>query len=270
MCSSYYSSSIAQEDQKIFGRPAQGEVLSSQQKQQALQKILEYLPEVEEIYFAGGEPLIMPEHYAILQRLIQIRHTDLRIFYNTNLTKLSYKNFDVLDLWQRFKDITVGASVDAQGAVAEYVRHGCTWKDVENNLSLVKKECPHVSIKIHSTVGCLNVGSLIDLQKVWISSGFLPSDCFKLSHLATPLHLSLTALPLHHKNRLTDEIQSHMRWCHDNSAKTLADRWQNIVEYMWSSHHGHALDNFRRLIPLIDIHRKESLRDTLPELADLL
>jgi radical SAM protein with 4Fe4S-binding SPASM domain len=38
---------------------------------------------VEEIYFAGGEPLIMEEHYRILKKLDEMKKYDVRIRYNS-------------------------------------------------------------------------------------------------------------------------------------------------------------------------------------------
>ena len=39
---------------------------------------------VEKIYFAGGEPLIMPEHWQILDMLVENNRFDVKISYNTN------------------------------------------------------------------------------------------------------------------------------------------------------------------------------------------
>jgi radical SAM protein with 4Fe4S-binding SPASM domain len=42
------------------------------------------LPRVEEIRFQGGEPLIMKEHYRILDALLERRRTGVVLRYNTN------------------------------------------------------------------------------------------------------------------------------------------------------------------------------------------
>ena len=46
-----------------------------------------HLDYVEQIYFAGGEPLLMEEHYKILDELVRRERFDVRLVYNTNFTK---------------------------------------------------------------------------------------------------------------------------------------------------------------------------------------
>ena len=49
------------------------------------------------IYWAGGESLIMDEHWYIMNKLVEMGRTKkiiMRIFYNTNFSKLVYKEQD--------------------------------------------------------------------------------------------------------------------------------------------------------------------------------
>ena len=90
---------------------------------------------VEKIYFAGGEPLIMPEHYRTLNKIIERgRDKYVDLVYNSNATKLDYNNNDLTELWKNFKRVIFGASIDAVGPRADYIRHGVNWDIVENNL----------------------------------------------------------------------------------------------------------------------------------------
>ena len=70
---------------------------------------------VEQIYFAGGEPLIMDEHYRILEELERRGMFDVRLVYNTNFTQVRLKDRYVFDFWKKFKNVSVGASLDAMG-----------------------------------------------------------------------------------------------------------------------------------------------------------
>ena len=51
-----------------------------------------YVDVVEKVYFAGGEPLLMDEHWQILDMLDEAKKYDVVITYNTNLSVLKYKN----------------------------------------------------------------------------------------------------------------------------------------------------------------------------------
>jgi len=68
--------------------------------------------DVEQFYFAGGEPLISDTHWKILELLIQNNRTDVRLSYNTNLLKTTFKGKNVLDYWKQFNSVRVGVSID--------------------------------------------------------------------------------------------------------------------------------------------------------------
>jgi radical SAM protein with 4Fe4S-binding SPASM domain len=89
-----------------------------------------HIPFLEQIYFAGGEPLIMEEHNRILNTLIDNGNTQVRLIYNTNLTELKFKKENVLGLWKHFPQICVAASLDDMGNRAEVIRSGTNWNEV--------------------------------------------------------------------------------------------------------------------------------------------
>lgn len=271
MCSGYFSSAIAQEEFQIFANTSSVDMtLHREQRNLVLQEIIEYLPFAEKIYFAGGEPLLAPEHYEILHQLIDCNNTNVEILYSTNLTTLQYKNFNVVDIWQQFSNIHVMASIDAHGSVAQYVRHGCDWSDIESNLQTVTKHCAHVKLSVNSTVSLLTVASLIELQQSWHDRGMLDISKFSMSVLLGPEHLSVCALPAHHKTRLTELINQHIQWCQRQKAMALVKSWQHVIAHMQSQDLSHSLAEFKRLTQQMDGYRRESLIATMPEYADLL
>jgi radical SAM protein with 4Fe4S-binding SPASM domain len=271
MCSGYFSSAIAQEEVVLFEKKESVQSsLKLQQRNLGLKEILEYVPAAEKIYFAGGEPLLISEHYEILDALIDCGNTNLEIMYSTNFTTLNYRGRSVLDLWKQFSNITVGASLDAEGVVAEYVRHGTNWSTIKTNLESVKAQCPHINFNVTSSVGLLNVDSLIRLQQQWHTSRTLDISKFSQSIIISPDHLTVCALPLEHKQRLEEAINYHIHWCKENNAKALATQWGDVLNYMWSKDNGHCLIEFKRVTQVMDLHRNESLAMAIPELKNLL
>lgn len=233
MCSEWYSSSIAQETRQLYGADAKlpynfvdVSAMSSKQRKETIGQILPLIShQLDKIYFAGGEPLLTDEHYQIMSKLLAIGKTDIEIYYNTNLSTLNYKGSCITDLWNKFENITVGASIDASGTIAEYLRHGTMWDTVVDNLRKIKQQAPKVKIRITSTVGFLNVKNLIDLQRYWITSGFIPPADYNVKTLTSPEFLSVAALPTDHKLRLAQQIQDHIDWCRDVGSQSLADEW---------------------------------------------
>jgi sulfatase maturation enzyme AslB (radical SAM superfamily) len=271
MCDGYFSSAIAQEEAELFGNYTHlNNSLHNKDRKTELTDILEYVPFAEEIYFAGGEPLLSFEHYEILNKLIKCKNTNLRIRYNTNFTNLSFKNQSVTELWNNFSDVTIGASLDAMGSVAEYVRFGTNWNKIEQNLAQLKKESPHVKFTVTSTVGFMNVISLIELQRQWHNDNILDISKFFLNTTISPAHLTVQVLPVNHKLRLSGIIATHINWCIENNASNLAAQWQEVLDYMLSADHTHHLDEFKRLTNTVDTHRNQSFVKVFPEFRDLL
>lgn len=175
-CSSTYSSSWASENNKqgfsnkifMFAGGNNNDLLYNQ--------IEPYLSEVKEIYFAGGEPLLMDKHYDILQYLIQTGNTDIKIRYNSNLSSLIFKNISIIDLWNQFSNIHLNVSLDSWGERAEYIREGTEWCKVEENFKQVKKQCSHITIGISSVISVFNVYSIIDFIDYMIEKELLDNN----------------------------------------------------------------------------------------------
>lgn len=275
MCSEYFSSAIQQETVELYGKDA---VLgfakislhstSRQHRKQRLENILPFVTaDLGSIYFAGGEPLITSEHYEILDRLIAVSNTCLAIRYNTNLSTLRYKQANVIDKWNQFSDITVGASIDASGAVAEYMRHGTVWNDVINNIHSIKKHAPHVKLRITSTVSSVTIANLIDLQNSWLEQKLFQVEDLEVQVLTSPNFLSPAVLPAHHKDRLGTIIRAHMQGL---TGSGLADQWGDVLQWMNNNDYTFALKDFAHRTQILDAHRNESFIAVFPEYKDLI
>src|ERR1051325_9408309 len=96
------------------------------------------LPHVGRMHFAGGEPLVMDEHYRVLDYLISIGKTDVTLSYNTNFSMLRYKKYNIVELWNKFKRVEVWASLDGMGEQGDYHRKGQRRHKIEENIRTVQ------------------------------------------------------------------------------------------------------------------------------------
>ena len=80
-------SSAWYEDQvKIWGPQKEAKIIRPFKNEDKFWNTLEpYIDDVEVIYFAGGEPLIMEEHYRIIKRLVEKKMFHVKLKYNTQL-----------------------------------------------------------------------------------------------------------------------------------------------------------------------------------------
>lgn len=114
-------------------------------------KLLPYLDELEKVYFAGGEPLMTPEHYDFLEHLTTF-NTDIELLYTSNFTRLELKGKHVMDYWPKFRVVNAVASLDHYGEYASYVRTGSNYDTIVKNINEVKS---HGLPNVRTAVTCV-------------------------------------------------------------------------------------------------------------------
>jgi organic radical activating enzyme len=140
------SSSNWYEDAKILNPDSVANLPKLVQiRENIVDELIPHLKEIKSIYFAGGEPLIMPGHYKILRWLydnLPVNEFDvrpLRIHYNTNLSITRFENSDLVEMWKGFKKVFLSISCDGIGEVGEYQRTGFLHDTFMENMASVKK-----------------------------------------------------------------------------------------------------------------------------------
>jgi MoaA/NifB/PqqE/SkfB family radical SAM enzyme len=106
----------------------------------SFEKLLPYFRRVE---FAGGEPLMDPQHYRILNMLAPYGQ-QIEIKYATNLTMLGKGNRTIWEYWPKFKSVAINVSIDGYERSYEYVRGNASWAGLIDNIKKVQ-EIPNIS-----------------------------------------------------------------------------------------------------------------------------
>ena len=101
------------------------------------------LPHFRRVEFAGGEPLMDPQHYRILDMLAPYGD-QIEIKYATNLTTLGKNNRTVWEYWPKFKSVAVNVSIDGIGISYEYIRGNASWAELINNIKQIQT-IPNIS-----------------------------------------------------------------------------------------------------------------------------
>lgn len=132
-CEPHSSSRFAAKLYRMGKRSVVYETLPDNNINQILERFESSIDNVVEFYFAGGEPLIMKEHYDILDICLKHGRTDIILAYSSNLTVLETKKYNVLDYWSQFSNVKVNASIDAGWQQFEFIRDGAKWDSVVEN-----------------------------------------------------------------------------------------------------------------------------------------
>jgi organic radical activating enzyme len=266
MCSGQFSNRIAQEDFEIWGATEYLRTSNSTTQDQKICDLIEnQINNIDNVYFAGGEPLINETHYKILQMLIDYDKTSVDVFYNTNFSLLRYKQYNILDFWKKLNCVTIGASIDLIGPAADYVRNGVDYVTLEQNYHQVQNQCPNVRFEIHSTLSLYNAFNLCDLQKHWIDVIGLSPGQIKFNLLFDPNYLAISVLPKEIKNQVSDRVSEHVLYLERIGAQQLAQSWKNAVDIMNRQDNSYLLPKFFQINDARDQYRKQQFEDYFPE-----
>lgn len=152
------------------------------------------LSQLREIYFTGGEPMLNPTHWQLLKKLVTKGHSkNVSLRYNTNLTLLSNKGNEVIELWKHFKKVCVFGSLESTGDSLSAIRSGAKWEVINDNVDTLisYKTIIDIDIRVFATVGLLNYWFLQDLID-WCN---LKDITLELLKLQNPDVLALDSLP---------------------------------------------------------------------------
>lgn len=151
-------------------------------------------PGLKTIHLAGGEPLIIDAHYRLLEKLIATGRTDVELQYDTNLSRLQFKHWDVIELWKRFPHLEISMSLDGVGQRGEYIRDGLCYHQWVENARRVQREVPHALRNLHFVVCIFNVLDFPDHFKTILDGNFVEPARVTLTFLQWPEHLSVQVL----------------------------------------------------------------------------
>ena len=271
-CGSIFSSRWYDDDVRLHGKPLRPRVqFAGRTDMDIWEQMQPHVPFLEQIYFAGGEPLIMEEHTRILKMLIETNNTKVRLIYNTNLTELKFKRESVIELWKHFPQVCVAASLDDMGERAAVIRSGTDWADVEQNIRDVKRECPHIDFMISPTLSLMNIWNFTKFHRYMVDSGFIQPKDFNLNMLQGPDYYRIDALPMDLKERFKKDFEEHLEWLRPlDPLHRATGGFEAAIKFMMETDNTHLLPKFWHAVSDLDWSRKESLMSVVPELECLL
>ena len=216
---------------------------------------------VTEIYFTGGEPLLNPCHWEVLDGYIkQEKSQNVSLRYNSNVSTLKYKDKSIFDYWKHFGTVDYHISIDAVGEKLNSLRSGSNWALIEKNIQDLleyRDKMDNLKLTTDNVVSNLNIWFLDEYIKYFNNIGI---DMW-LSVLEFPDYYSLDCLPpelIELANRQVDQ------------ALTMPLSQESISQLMYAKNkiqknQGQSLFlNTIASILLLDKIRKENLFDYLP------
>lgn len=232
-------------------------------------EVFPLLPQLDRIFFVGGEPLLQKDHYLTLLELLKTNNTQILIDYISNFTELTFGEYSVIDLWKKFPHVSVHISLDAIKERAELLRKGLCWEKFLKNLETVRKETPHVSLKVTPTVSIHNIFHIPDFIKYFIEEQNLSSSDIVFNLLVRPSYYSVQTLPLEKKEKvlaLYSDFLSYAEKSYSQSEfENIKKQLAAITSHLTAFDNSKQYDLFKSMTQKLDFIRDEKFSSIFPE-----
>jgi len=248
------------------------------------------IPNLKQVYFAGGEPLMIREHKWFLEEIIRQGYADkILVRYNTNGLLV---DDEIIELWKKFKKVKVGFSIDAVSDRNYYIRYPSDWATIERNLHKLDNTPDNIQVSIATAIQILNIKHLADFAKWKITQNFKKVNLentvggiqagggiINMHLLYIPTYLSIKLLPEADKEEVRKSFTDLANWLHANYRQDEDfwkqnpygwKRWQAVLNFMDSEDHSEQLPAFKEYIEKLEAIRGTDFKSTFPELAHLI
>jgi MoaA/NifB/PqqE/SkfB family radical SAM enzyme len=239
-------------------------------------RIKPYVDVVNHLYFSGGEPLIIEEHYKMIVMLMKLgKHNkkDFYLNYNTNFSTLTYKKHHIFDIWDKFQNVFVSISVEGVGDRGELIRNGFKWdrfvSNVEKFNERFKDKKETHELKFDCTVQAMNVFDVVNLHQTLFNTGLMENiDNFHLNYLHGPRELAVWLLDIETKEKAKHNIRNHIDnfLIPNNSVESIRE-FESLIKYIDLYQDQHLIPEFVQKMSSLDRKRNENTFKTFPELS---
>ena len=252
-------------------------------------EIYAQIPNLKQVYFAGGEPLMIKEHKKFIKEIIKQGYANkILLRYNSNGILV---DDTLIDLWSKFKKVKFAVSVDASFERDDYIRFPTNFSDVERTLHMLDNTPDNIHVSIATAVQIFNIKHIPDFIKWKVNSNFKKMNIGLINgvtmggglvnaHLVhIPTFLNITILPEADKQDVRERFAELKQWLWDNYTQDDEfwihnpkgwRQWEGLLNHMDSRDNSHLLSGFKEYTNKLDAIRGLNAATIFPELAHLL
>lgn len=247
------------------------------------EQLYSQIPHMRQLYFAGGEALVISDHYRLLEEIIKRGYAkNIQLRYNSNGV---YVPDRLLDLWNQFHDVRYHFSMDSIKDMNDYIRYPPTWNKVINNMLKLDKTPDNIEVTIACAVQMLNIYYIPDFIKWKIEMNFKKINPWPLGaglvnfHLVYhPAFLNIKVFPQWFKDEVKKKYDDFYPWLLQNyrndedfiNSGYGIKRLKGLVSFMNSEDWSNRMPEFQEYISLMDNIRGTDFKQTFPEMGGLI
>jgi len=252
-------------------------------------EIFQQIPNIKQLYFAGGEPLMIKEHRKLLEEVIRQGYANqITLRYNSNGTLVEDW---ILELWSHFKQVKYGFSIDDIEDRNHYIRYPTKWQTIVDTLHKLDKTPDNIVVSIACAVQVFNILHVTEFAKWVISQNFQKINksvyqgvetgggIISMHLLYIPTFLSARILPQEDKAKLRDKFLEFKDWLWNNYRQDDDfwkynpngwKRWEGLLSFVEAEDHSNLLTTFKQYVDSLDRIRGLNAKEIFPELEHLL
>jgi len=254
------------------------------------EEINRQIPNLKQVYFAGGEPLMINEHKKFIEEIVRQGYQDqILLRYNSNGILVDE---DLIKLWSKFKKVKFAISMDACYERDEYIRYPTKWDTVEKNLRMLDNTPDNIQTSIATAIQIFNIKHLPDFIKWKVNSKFkklnlgnvpggvqMGGGLVNMHLLYIPTFLSIQILPKEDKLEIHKIFAEFKSWLWNNYRQDDNfwkinpygwKRWEAILNHMDAQDNSYLLPGFKEYVNKLDNIRNLNSSLIFPELKHLL
>jgi sulfatase maturation enzyme AslB (radical SAM superfamily) len=210
---------------------------TNDQRDQFKQYIYQHTSNLQHVYLAGGEPLLMKENLELLQKL----NPEVQLRINTNLSKVDTRVFEEVC---KFKNVHWTISVETIEDEFEYIRFGGKWLDFLDNLKTINGLNHKITFNMLHFM--LNYDSIFGCVDYFKTMGF-HNNSFVIGALLNPDYLNIRHLPENVLQSIKSKLQIRIN---EAPGYLLEDSYQNMLHYIQQPFDKNLIDSFVKLAEL--------------------
>tara|TARA_B110000977_G_scaffold24398_1_gene29722 strand:+ start:35589 stop:36662 length:1074 start_codon:yes stop_codon:yes gene_type:complete len=181
--------------------------------------LFESAPNLELLYINGGEPTLIKQHWAYLEKLVESgRSKNVILWYNINCTMLPPI---ALKLWPEFKEARICLSIDDLEDRNAFIRTGTNWNAVLKTIDTLKQNTDKLVLRITQTVSAYNYATLPEFFK-WAEMTGIEVD---MNFVYDPDYLSPAVIPAKARELIHTEFREALG--NDHKLGTLLSMFNN-------------------------------------------
>lgn len=235
-------------------------------------QIVDMLPSLRQLNISGGEPFMQDAVYDLLCEIKKRGRLDLEITIITNLSRKRMVSDAYLDLLRSFPQLTIRASIDAEGIKHEYLRPRADWSQIIDLRKKLLRELPDLHFVIQPVVNIVNALHIPDLHQSWVDQGFVQAGNCRVQLLAEEdSYLNVFSAPEKLRTAIIDRYTSHLEWLKvaDLTGRSAVS-YEAVLRGLKHVVKRFDPDLFWTEIDKLDDYHAVRFADHFPEIIDLL